>query len=155
MTKVKTAKAKVKSAKASTKEAKVEAPIKEAKSKARVIFEKSVEGIKEKRSTGNEMLDNLGSKVLYAIYEGRLNLVESVEGSDNFIGQLGNANISINKVPHGTKNTRIILDVAGIEIQGEFAARAFKMAHAKQYNSGRKSIQVDESQVQDVMALLG
>ncbi len=152
------AKATTKSAKASTKEAKVESKeveveVKEMKSKAQVNFEKSVESIKQNRSTGNPTLDALGSKVLYGIFNKELTFKESEE--DLYEGTLGKASISITKVPHGTKNTRIILNVAGIEIQGEFAARAFKMAHASLNKKGRKSIQVDEAQVNDVMALLG
>jgi hypothetical protein len=144
------ANAKTKTAKAEAKVAKVE--VKEAKSKAQINFEQSVERIKTNRSTGNSTLDELGSKVLYGIFENRLNLVEQKDGS--FIGQLGNANICVKKVDHGEKSTRIILSVESIDIHGEFAARAYKMAYAKAHRKGRASIQVDESKVNDVMSLL-
>jgi hypothetical protein len=121
------------------------------KTPAQINFEKSVERIKENRSTGNAQLDELGSKILYGIHEGKLKFAEAENGYE---GKLGKADISVKKVPHGEKSTRIVLGVAGMEIQGEFAARAYKMAHASLNKKGRKSIQVDEEQVNDVMSLL-
>tara|TARA_R110001592_G_scaffold153282_8_gene381604 strand:- start:389 stop:805 length:417 start_codon:yes stop_codon:yes gene_type:complete len=122
------------------------------KSKAQINFERSVENIKEKRSSGNVKLDNLGSKILYGIHEGRLTFKETDNG---FAGELNTVAVSLTKVPHGTKSTRIVLGVAGMEIGGEFAARAYKMAHASLNKKGRKAINVDESKVEDVMSLLG
>ena len=127
--------------------------IKEAKSKARLSFEKSLENIKEKRSTGNAKLDSVGDKVLTALYEGRLNL--EGDEANGYHGKLGEAPISITRIPHGTKSTRLILGVAGLQIQGEYAARAHKMTYAKHNKKGRASINVDEAQVDDVCALLG
>ena len=119
-------------------------------SKAKAIFAKSVESIKANRSTGNELLDTLGTKVLYGIHEGKLTFTES-EGS--YKGQLGKAMVSVRKEAKGKVN-RIILDVAGTEITGEFAARAFKMAHASLNKKGRSTIEVDEEKVASVLDLL-
>jgi hypothetical protein len=133
-------------AKGATKVAKVEI------SKAQANFNKSVEAIKTNRSTGNATLDALGAKVLHRIFDGKLTFTEDWdEGSFN--GKLGEAEITVGKVAHG-KNNRTVLNVAGVQIQGEFAARAYKMAHASLNKKGRKTIEVDEDQVNDVMSLL-
>lgn len=119
-------------------------------SKAQIKFAESVQRIIANRSTGSDALDELGSKVLYGINEGKVKFVETMNG---FEGQMGKAVVSISKVTKG-KVKRTILDVSGFEIQGEFAARAYKMANSSLNKKGRKTIQVDEEQVNDVMALL-
>ena len=119
-------------------------------SKAQLKFAESVQRIINTRSTGSEALDQLGSKVLYGINEGKVTFQETMNG---FEGQMGKALVSISKVAKG-KVKRTILDVAGFEIQGEFAARAYKMANSSLNKKGRKVVEVDEDQVNDVLALL-
>ena len=119
-------------------------------SKAKQIFAKSVAAIKAKRSTGNAKLDAVGEKVLYGIHEGRLKFAEK-EGT--YTGQLGKAQVSVRKEAKG-KTNRIILNVAGTEITGEFAARAYKMAFSSLNKKGRKATEVDEKQVASVLSLL-
>ena len=119
-------------------------------SKAQINFAKSVSSIVANRSTGSAILDQLGSKVLYGINEGKLTFKETDEG---FVGKMGKATISVGKIVKG-KTNRTILDVAGTEIQGEFAARAYKMAFSSLNKKGRKAVEVDEDQVNDVLALL-
>jgi hypothetical protein len=150
----KSAKATSKVSKATPKEAVVETKQVEveAKSKAQINFEASLVRIKEKRSSGNSQIDELGCKILTLMYNKKLTFKETSE--DLYEGTIGKANVTISKVAHGTKSTRIILNVAGQEIQGEFAARAFKMAHASLNKKGRASIQVDESKLNDVISLL-
>jgi hypothetical protein len=135
----------------SSKGPKMKKEIKTSENKSAAIFAKSVSAIMAKRSTGNAKLDALGSKILYAIHDKRLTFVED-EGS--FEGSLGQAEISVYKVAHGKKSTRTVLNVAGIEIQGEFAARAYKMADSQVNKTGRKSIVVDEAKVDEVCSLL-
>jgi hypothetical protein len=119
-------------------------------SKAQENFAKSVASIAAKRSTGSTVLDQLGSKVLYGIKEGKLAFTETESGYE---GKMGKASITVGLVPKGKVN-RTVLNVAGTEIQGEFAARAYKMAHASLNKKGRKAVEVDEAQVADVMSLL-
>lgn len=125
--------------------------IKTSENKSAAIFAKSIASIIAKRSTGNTKLDALGSKVLFAIKEGRLAFVQN---DDSFDGTLGKGEISVYKVAHGEKNTRTILNVAGIEITGEFAARAYKMANSQLNKPGRKSLVIDEAKVDEVCSLL-
>jgi DNA-directed RNA polymerase beta' subunit len=123
-------------------------------SKAQAIFAKSVSSIMANRSTGNAKLDQVGSKILYGINEGRLQFAGSKE--DGYTGTLGQAEVTISKVAHGEKSTRTVLEVAGMSIQGEFAARAFKMAEAqiKKASGTSRGVVVDEDQVDEVSALL-
>ena len=122
--------------------------------KAQAIFTKSVASIIEKRSTGNAKLDQVGSKVLHGINNGRLQFSGSKD--DGFTGKLGQADVSVTVVPHGQKNTRALLQVAGMSIQGEFAARALKMATSqiKKATGTSRGVVVDEAQVDAVSALL-
>lgn len=122
-----------------------------AKSKAQVNFEASLVRIKQNRSTGNAQLDEFGCKILTGIHDGRVKFAEIENG---YAGKLNKVDVQVTKVPHGEKSTRIVLEAAGVSVQGEFAARAYKMAHASLNKKGRKSIQVDEEKLQDVMSLL-
>lgn len=119
-------------------------------SKAKAIFAKSVESIKANRSTGSAKLDAVGEKVLYGIFDGKLKFEAT---DDGYEGVMGKAAVSVSKVAKG-KVKRTVLEVAGMEIQGEFAARAYKMAHASLNKKGRKTIEVDEAQAESVLDLL-
>lgn len=119
-------------------------------------FVKSLMNIREKRSTGSELLDKLGDKVLTGIFEGKVKFNESNDWNSSgsgFEGTLGKAEITVFKQPKG-KVTRTVLNVAGTEIFGEYAARAYKMAHASVNKKGRKTIEVNEAEVNNVMGLL-
>lgn len=119
-------------------------------------FVKSLLNIREKRSTGSELLDNLGDKVLTKIFEGKVKFNECDDWNSDgsgFEGTIGKAEITVFKQPKG-KVTRTVLNVAGTEILGEYAARAYKMAYASVNKKGRKTIEVNVAEVNDVMALL-
>ena len=144
-------KANVKSAKANVNAtSKVEA--KEMK-KSEVIFRNSVAAIVAKRSTGSSKLDAIGTKVLYGIHEGKLQFAQG-EDYDGFEGTLGKAQVCVYKQSKGKVN-ETVLEVAGMQIRGEFAARAYKMAFSSLNKKGRKSIEVDEVQAESVLDLLG
>ena len=113
----------IKTAKASKSVSSSKGEAKVSISKADQIFAKSVQAIKAKRSTGSESLDKVGEKVLYAIHDGNLTFQETKTG---YVGTLGKAQVQVDKISKGKVN-RTILNVAGLEIQGEFAARAYKM----------------------------
>ena len=114
-------------------------------------FNASLERLKNKEGgTGHEALDKVGDKVLNGIFYGEVKFKETEEG---FVGKLGKAKIKVAKYQNG-KSNKTELDVQGVKITGPYSARAYKMAFASLNNKGRKSIEVDEAKVEDVMSLL-
>ena len=137
-------KANVKTAKATKKSNKVEVKM----SKADIKFKASVEKI----MTGNKVVDQIATKVLYAIRNGEVKMKE-VEGG--FEGQLGEAMISSYKQTKGEKGVETVLDVGGFsQFNGPISARAYKLAFQSLNKKGRATKEVDEDQANSVLELL-
>jgi len=106
----------------------------------------------EKITSNNEVVDQIGKKVLYGIKDAKL--VLAPQGEASYSGTLGKAKVSVELRTKG-KTNETVLDVNGMEIKGPFAARAYKMAVQAQNRTGRKAVEIDEEQANSVLGLLG
>ena len=81
---------------------------------------------------------------------------ESEEFTREFVGQMGQAKVRVYKYVNGKVNKQVIdIQDGQVELEGEFAARLYKLAWSANFKQGRQAKVVNEEQVQSVMGLLG
>ena len=122
---------------------------KKAPRSAKQIFQDSVDKIK---STGTPEVDNIAKKLLEKIWSKDLamNSRISVEGAQEFAGEISETEITVGKVAQG-KSSRFVLAVGDLKITGGFASKAYAYSNG-QHKTGviGKTVEFDAELVAEV-----
>jgi hypothetical protein len=114
-------------------------------------MERTVASI-EKVRCGNLLMDAIARKVLIAIAEKTMKMEADGEG---FTGDYNPAvQVTVGSITKG-KSRRFIMQIAGVELSGQFAAKAFRLAQAQNRVTVRKTVEFDAEKVAQLAALLG
>lgn len=106
----------------------------------------------EKVRCGNLLMDAIARKVLIAIAEKTMKMEADGEG---FTGDYNPAvQVTVGSITKG-KSRRFVMQIAGVELGGQFAAKAFRLAQAQNRVTVRKAVEFDAEKVAALASLLG
>jgi hypothetical protein len=104
-----------------------------------------------KLTTKDAAVDKIARTVLTRILDREVEMAP-VEDAEAFAGQIKDVNVTVQKVQKG-KSNRFVLEIGDLEITGNFASRAYRMA-ASQHRVAAPAKSFDGAKVAAVASLL-